>query len=97
MPHAYRTEAADSDLRNIAFQIGIESARPQIADKVVDDLVDCCEQLALLSPLSRLGTAAPLGLAAPEQLEVARQVGHGPILVNSLRDTQMRRTFPCAR
>jgi len=58
MPQAYRTEAADSDLRNIAFQIGVESARPQIADKVIDDLIDCCEQLAAQSPLSRLGTAA---------------------------------------
>src|SRR4051812_9432114 len=58
MPIAYRTEAADSDLRNVAFQIGIESARPQIADKVIDDLIDCCEQLAALSPVSRLGTAA---------------------------------------
>jgi plasmid stabilization system protein ParE len=59
MPHAYRTDAADSDLRNIAFQIGLESGRPSTAEKTVDELVDCCEQLAQLSPLSRLGTAAP--------------------------------------
>jgi plasmid stabilization system protein ParE len=58
MPHAYRTEAADRDLRNIAFQIGVESARPQVADKAIDDLIDCCEQLAVLSRLSRLGSAA---------------------------------------
>jgi plasmid stabilization system protein ParE len=59
MPYAYRTQAADSDLRNIAFQIGVESARPEIAEKTIDGLIDCCEQLASLSPLSRLGTAAP--------------------------------------
>ena len=59
MPHAYRSEAADGDLRSIAFQIGVESGWPQIADKVIDELIDCCEQLAALSPISRIGTLAP--------------------------------------
>ena len=55
---AYRTEAADNDLRDIAFQIGVENGRPETADRIVDELVDCCEHLAELSPQSRLGTAA---------------------------------------
>ena len=35
MSHAHRTEAADSDLRNIAFQIGVESRRPLTAENTV--------------------------------------------------------------
>jgi len=62
MPVAYRTDAAENDLRNIAFQIGIESGRPATADKIVDELIDCCNHLAELSAISRLGTtAAELG------------------------------------
>jgi hypothetical protein len=59
MPVAYRTEIADNDLRDIAYQIGVESGRPVIADKVVDELIDCCDHLAALSPHSQLGTIAP--------------------------------------
>lgn len=57
MPFAHRTELAGDDLRNIAFQIGVESGRPLAADQVVDDLFDCCERLAQLSPFSQMGTA----------------------------------------
>jgi plasmid stabilization system protein ParE len=56
---AYRTQAADNDLRDIAFQIGVESGRPSTAERIVDELVDCCDQLAGVSPASRPGTAAP--------------------------------------
>ena len=59
MPVAQRTNTADADLRGIAFQIGVESGRPLTADKVVDGLIDCCDQLANSSAVSRLGTAAP--------------------------------------
>jgi len=59
MPVAHRTEAAADDLRKIAVQIGIESGRPATADKIVDELIDCCDRLAELSTVSRLGTAAP--------------------------------------
>ncbi len=59
MAVAYRTTAADSDLRQIAYQIGVESGRPRIADKVVDELIACCAQLAELSPISCIGTDAP--------------------------------------
>jgi plasmid stabilization system protein ParE len=59
MPVAYRTQSADQDLRAIAFQIGVESGRPQTADKIIDELIDCCEQLAHWSPTSSLGSAAP--------------------------------------
>lgn len=59
MPLAHRTAAADADIRSIALQIGLESGRPLAADQFVDDLIDCCDQLAALSPLSQVGTAVP--------------------------------------
>ena len=59
MAVAYRTLAADNDLRSIAYQIGFESGRPRTAERIVDELIDCCDQLAKLSVISRLGTAAP--------------------------------------
>jgi plasmid stabilization system protein ParE len=59
MPVAIRTQIADEDLRNIAYQIGVESARPSTADRTVDELVDCCDQLAKLTAISQMGTAAP--------------------------------------
>src|SRR3990172_2997459 len=63
MPAAYRTQAADNDLRNIAFQIGVESRRPLTAEKIIDEIVDCCDHLTELSSVSRLGTVAiELGL-----------------------------------
>lgn len=46
MAVAYRTSAADSDLREIAYQIGVESGRPQVAFDVVDDLIACCDNSA---------------------------------------------------
>ena len=58
MAVAYRTDSADQDLRGIALQIGVESGRPLTADKIVDELIACCDQLAELSTISRLGTAA---------------------------------------
>jgi plasmid stabilization system protein ParE len=58
MPVAYRTQAAENDLRDIAFQIGIESGRPLAADQIIDELFDCCDQIAQVSPQSSLGTLA---------------------------------------
>jgi plasmid stabilization system protein ParE len=55
---AHRTDAANRDLGDIAYQIGVESGRPLAADRIIDELVDCCEQLAALWPDSQLGTAA---------------------------------------
>jgi plasmid stabilization system protein ParE len=41
----------------------VESGRPQTAERVVDELIDCCNRLAELHPMAQLGTAAPeLGL-----------------------------------
>jgi plasmid stabilization system protein ParE len=59
MPVAYRTVSADNDLRDIAFQIGIESGRPLAAERIVDELIECCNQVALNSAGSRFGTSAP--------------------------------------
>jgi plasmid stabilization system protein ParE len=56
---AVRAEAADKDLREIAYQIGIVSGRPATADKIIDEMIDCCDQLANRAKFSRRGTAAP--------------------------------------
>jgi plasmid stabilization system protein ParE len=58
MAAAYRTAAADEDLFNIAYHIGVESGRPSTADRIVDELIDCCDRLAETSNTSRAGTAA---------------------------------------
>jgi plasmid stabilization system protein ParE len=50
------TEAAEHDLREIAHYIGVENGRPQIAVQIVDELLDCCDQLAELSSISQIGT-----------------------------------------
>ncbi len=59
MAVAYRTKSADGDVRNIAYQIGVESGRPLTADRIVDELLDCCDHLAVLSHVSQAGTPAP--------------------------------------
>src|SRR5687767_11718752 len=59
MPSAFRSAAADVDIRSIGEHIGIESGKPAIADQVIDELLDCCDRLAELSPISRLGTSLP--------------------------------------
>lgn len=59
MPAAIRTSAADADLRNIAYQIGVESGRPAAAERIVDELIGRCDQLAATSSASQVGTAAP--------------------------------------
>jgi plasmid stabilization system protein ParE len=56
---AHRTDSANLDLVDIGYLIGVESGRPRAADRIVDELIDCCEQLANLSPASQLGTLAP--------------------------------------
>jgi plasmid stabilization system protein ParE len=53
------TASASDDLRNIGYQIGVESGRPLTAEKIIDELIDCCDHLAELSSVSRLGTAVP--------------------------------------
>jgi len=58
MPTFRRTEAAAEDIRRIATHIGLESGRPDLAEKIVDELIDCCKEIARLSPMSRVGTSA---------------------------------------
>lgn len=59
MPLVLRTAAADSDLNEIAIRIGVESGRPIAADRLVDEIIDCCEDLAARSNVASIGTAAP--------------------------------------
>lgn len=69
---AVRTAAAENDLRGIAYQIGIESGRPILADKIVDEIVDVFDQLAASSHIAQIGTSAP-------------EIGHGIRLLSSKR------------
>ena len=58
-PTTYRTPEADEDIREIAFRIGVEDGRPATAERIIDSLLDCCERLAALSAVSKLGTSLP--------------------------------------
>lgn len=58
-PQAVRTIAANDDLRGIARQIGNDSGRPILAERIIDEIIDCCDYLAELSTKSKLGTAKP--------------------------------------
>ena len=59
MSTARRTEAAERDLQDIAFQIAVADGRPATADRVIDELIEQCDQLARLASTAFLGTAAP--------------------------------------
>ena len=56
---ARRSQAAEQDLQEIAFQVGIVSRRPNSADKLVDELIEQCSNLALTSQIATMGTDAP--------------------------------------
>ena len=59
MPTARRSEAANRDLQDVAFQIAVGARRPLVAEHIVDELVAQAERLAQLSTTSILETAAP--------------------------------------
>lgn len=59
MLQARRTEAAEQDLRDIAFHIAAIDGRPQTADRIIDELIDKADTLARLSRSSVMGTACP--------------------------------------
>ncbi len=59
MPTARRSEAAERDLRDIAYHIALRDRRPLTADRVVDELIAKVEQIADLSAATLVGTAAP--------------------------------------
>jgi plasmid stabilization system protein ParE len=59
MPRARRTEAAERDLRDIAYQIALKDHRPLTADQIIDELIEPCDNPARLSTSSVLGTDAP--------------------------------------
>jgi len=59
MSRAQRSEAAQRDLESIAFQIALRDRRPSTADRIIDELIDQCDELARLAQTAVLGTAAP--------------------------------------
>ena len=56
---ARRTESAEADLQEIAFQIGLLSRRPNVADKIIDELIEQANNLAITSQIATIGTEAP--------------------------------------
>ena len=56
MPRVIRTDAAEQDLRDIAYYIAVEDGRPLTADRNIDELIAKCDTYAA-SPL--FGTATP--------------------------------------
>ena len=56
---ARRTEAAERDLRDIAFQIAVTDHRPLTADRIIAELIEQADTLARLSRSSVMGTACP--------------------------------------
>lgn len=72
MLRARRTEAAERDLRDIAFHIGVVDNRPVTADRVIDELIEKADALARLSRSSAMGTACP-------------EIGHGVRLFSCRR------------
>ena len=56
---ARRTEAAERDLRDIAFHIAFADHRPLTADRIIDELIEQADTLARLSRSSMMGTACP--------------------------------------
>ncbi|MFO7907513.1 MAG: hypothetical protein R6U98_33000 [Pirellulaceae bacterium] len=59
MPSARRSDAAERDVREIAFRIALEELRPRVAERVIDELIGQAERLAQLSSTTVSGTAAP--------------------------------------
>lgn len=59
MTKAKRTEAAERDLEDIAFQIAVVDNRPDVAEKILRELVAESDRLASLASRAILGTATP--------------------------------------
>ncbi len=56
---ARRTNAAESDLEEIAFYIGVAEHSPATADRIIDELIDKCDEIARLSESTKLGATSP--------------------------------------
>lgn len=59
MPTARRSEAAQRDLQDIAYHIGLRDRRLLTADRIVDELIAQVETIAQCSATVEMGTAAP--------------------------------------
>ena len=59
MPIARRTELAESDLQEIAYHIAVEMCNPLTADRMIDELIGKCNELARYAEFTRQGTSAP--------------------------------------
>ena len=57
MPKVIRTEAAEQDLRDIAYYIAVEDGRPLVADKLIDEITAKCDSYAQTPGI--IGTDAP--------------------------------------
>ncbi len=62
MSSARRTEAAERDLREIAFQVAFTDNRPLTADRIIDELIEQADTLARLSESSVIDVFYSRGL-----------------------------------
>jgi plasmid stabilization system protein ParE len=56
---ARRTEAAERDLRDIAFYVAVNEHRPEAADRIMDELITQADNLAQSSRSSQMGSSCP--------------------------------------
>jgi plasmid stabilization system protein ParE len=56
---ARRSNAAEHDLRELAFQIAVMDGRVVAAERLIDELIEQAENLARTSGIAEMGTAAP--------------------------------------
>ena len=55
---ARRTESAENDLLEIAYQIAVVDGRLETAERLIDELIDQANSLAQTSGIAEMGTAA---------------------------------------
>jgi plasmid stabilization system protein ParE len=56
---AVRSESAEADLREIAFQVAVMDGRVETAERLIDELIEQAENLARTSGVAEMGTIAP--------------------------------------
>lgn len=56
---AVRSESAEADLREIAYQVAVMDGRIETAERLIEELIDQAENLASTSEVAEMGTIAP--------------------------------------
>jgi len=73
MPTAGRSEAAERDLRDIAYHVAFRDRRPLTADRIIDELIAQAEKIAELSATTMLAASHPAIDARVSRQEINRE------------------------